>query len=182
MASLRTPDPDSGSGWLSDEELASVRRRMPIAYVEAVPVRTDGLGVVTEVGVLLRVSPSGSIARTLVSGRVMYGESIRTALFRHLEKDLGPMAFPQLPPSPNPFTVAEYFPLPGASVFTDERQHAISLAYVVPVTGTCEPRQDALELTWMSPMEAASDAVADEMEGGRGALLRAGLASVGALH
>jgi hypothetical protein len=67
-------------------------------------------------------------------------------------------------------------------VYTDERQHAISLAYVVPVTGTCEPRQDALELTWMSPMEAASDAVADEMEGGRGALLRAGLASVGALH
>jgi hypothetical protein len=184
MSSLRTPDPDpdSGSGWLSDEELASVRRRLPIAYVEAVPVRLDGLGVVTEVGVLLRVSPSGSIARTLVSGRVLYGESIRNALFRHLEKDLGPMAFPQLPASPNPFTVAEYFPLPGASVYTDERQHAISLAYVVPVTGTCEPRQDALELTWMTPMEAASDAVADEMEGGRGALLRAGLASVGALH
>ncbi|KQO63675.1 NUDIX hydrolase family protein [Curtobacterium sp. Leaf261] len=179
MSSTRTPDPDSG--WLSDDELASIRRRLPIAYVEAIPVRTDGLGVVTEVGVLLRVSPSGSIARTLVSGRVMFGESLRSALFRHLEKDLGPMAFPQLPPSPTPFTVAEYFPLPGASVFTDERQHAISLAYVVPVTGTCEPRQDALELTWMSPSEAASEAVADEMEGGRGTLLRAGLASVGAL-
>ena len=33
----------------------------------------------------------------------------------------------------------------------------------------------------MSPMEAASVAVSDEMEGGRGALMRAGLASVGAL-
>jgi hypothetical protein len=179
MASLRTPDPDSG--WLSDEELAQVRRRLPICYVEAIPVRTDGLGVVTEVGVLLRATDSGSIARTLVSGRVMFGESIRTALFRHLEKDLGPMAFPQLPASPTPFTVAEYFPLPGASIYTDDRQHAISLVYVVPVTGTCEPRQDALELTWMSPMEAASDAVVGEMEGGRGSLLRAGLASVGAL-
>ena len=63
----------------------------------------------------------------------------------------------------------------------DDRQHAVSLAYVVPVTGTCEPRQDALEVTWMSPAEAASDALSAEMEGGRGVLLRRALAAVGAL-
>jgi hypothetical protein len=91
------------------------------------------------------------------------------------------MAFPQLPASPIPFQVAEYFPLPGVSAYHDDRQHAVSLAYVVPVTGTCEPRQDALEVTWMSPAEAASVTVSDEMEGGRGALLRAALASVGRL-
>jgi hypothetical protein len=177
--SVRTPDPNSG--WLSDSELAEVRQRLPLLYVEAVPVRVDGLGQVVEVGVLLRVGSSGSIARTLVSGRVMYGETLRDALYRHLEKDLGPMAFPQLPASPVPFQVAEYFPLPGVSPFYDDRQHAVSLAYVVPVTGTCEPRQDALELTWMTPQEAASDAVSEEMEGGRGSLLRAALASVGRL-
>ena len=179
MASVGTPDPNSG--WLSDDELAEIRRRLPLLYVEAVPVRTDGMGVVTEVGVLLRVNTAGSITRTLVSGRVMFGETLRSALFRHLEKDLGPMAFPQLPPSPIPFSVAEYFPLPGVAQYYDERQHAVSLAYVVPVTGTCEPRQDALELTWMTPTEAASDTVYAEMEGGRGALLRSALASVGAL-
>jgi len=177
--SVRTPDPNSG--WLSDSELAEVRQRLPLLYVEAVPVRVDGLGQVVEVGVLLRVGSSGTIARTLVSGRVMYGETLRDALFRHLEKDLGPMAFPQLPASPVPFQVAEYFPLPGVSPFYDERQHAVSLAYVVPVTGTCEPRQDALELTWMTPEEAASAAVSEEMEGGRGSLLRSALASVGKL-
>ncbi|MDO9398574.1 MAG: NUDIX hydrolase family protein [Herbiconiux sp.] len=177
--SVRTPDPNSG--WLSDSELAEVRQRLPLLYVEAVPVRVDGLGQVVEVGVLLRVGSSGTIARTLVSGRVMYGETLRDALFRHLEKDLGPMAFPQLPASPVPFQVAEYFPLPGVSPFYDERQHAVTLAYVVPVTGTCEPRQDALELTWMTPDEAASDGVWNEMEGGRGGLLRAALASVGKL-
>jgi hypothetical protein len=80
-----------------------------------------------------------------------------------------------------PFSVAEYFPTPSPSQFSDERQHAVALAYVVPVTGTCDPRQDALELTWMTPEEAASDAVASEMEGGRGALVRAALASVGRL-
>ena len=69
----------------------------------------------------------------------------------------------------------------GILQFTDDRQHAVALAYVVPVTGTCEPRQDALELTWMNPIEAGSDVVASEMEGGRGSLLRAALASVGRL-
>jgi ADP-ribose pyrophosphatase YjhB (NUDIX family) len=179
MSSVGTPDPNSG--WLSDEELAETRRRLPILYVEAIPVRVDGEGLVTQVGILLRANAAGAITRTLVSGRVMYGESIRNALFRHLEKDLGPMAFPLLPASSVPFSVAEYFPFPG-SHFTDDRQHAVSLAYVVPVTGTCDPRQDALELTWMTPEEAASDAISEEMEGGRGSLLRAGLASVGRLY
>lgn len=179
MSSVGTPDPNSG--WLSDEELAEARRRLPLLYVEAVPVRVDGTGVVTEVGILLRANPAGAISRTVVSGRVMFGESLRDALYRHLEKDLGPMAFPQLPPSPVPFSVAEYFPLPGIGQYSDDRQHAVSLAYVVPVTGTCDPRSDALELTWMSPREAASDAISAEMEGGRGALLRAALASVGRL-
>ena len=178
MASTGTPDPNSG--WLSDEELAETRRRLPLLYVEAVPVRVDGLGRVTEVGMLLRAN-DGEITRTLVSGRVMYGETVRDALFRHLEKDLGPMAFPLLPASPLPFSVAEYFPWPSESQFMDARQHAVSLAYVVPITGTCEPRQDALEVTWMRPSEAASEDVTSDMEGGRGALLRAALASVGVL-
>jgi len=178
MSTVGTPD--RNSGWLSDEELAETRRRLPLLYVEAVPVRVDGLGRVTEVGTLLRAS-EGTLTRTLVSGRVLHGETVRDALFRHLEKDLGPMAFPLLPASPVPFHVAEYFPWPTESGFLDARQHAVALAYVVPITGTCEPRQDALEVTWLSPVEVASDAIAADMEGGRGALLKAALASVGAL-
>jgi ADP-ribose pyrophosphatase YjhB (NUDIX family) len=179
MSSVGTPDPNSS--WLSEEELAETRRRLPLLYVEAVPVRVNGLGQVTSVGVLLRANSAGAITRTLVSGRVMFGETLRDALYRHLEKDLGPMAFPQLPASPVPFTIAEYFPWPGSSRFTDARQHAVSMAYVVPVTGTCEPRQDALEITWLTPEEASAPSVSADMEGGRGALLRAALASVGVL-
>lgn len=179
MSYVGTPDPSPG--WLSDDELAVIRRRLPLLYVEAVPVRVDGMGEVTEVGLLLRVNPTGSMTRTVVSGRVLYGETLRDALFRHLEKDLGPMAFPQLPASPTPFSVAEYFPSPHLGPYTDERQHAVALAYVVPVTGTCDPRQDALELTWMTPDEATGAAVIAEMEGGRGALVKSALASVGKL-
>jgi ADP-ribose pyrophosphatase YjhB (NUDIX family) len=181
MGDISVPSPTLGPGWLSDVELEQVRRRLPLLYVEAVPVRVDGLGQVVEVGMLLRVTPSGAMIRTIVSGRVLYGETLREALFRHLEKDLGPMAFPQLPASPLPFHVAEFFPLPGVSSYTDDRQHAVSLAYVVPVSGTCDPRQDALELTWMTPAEAASEDVSADMEGGRGTLIRSALASMGVL-
>ncbi|MGW8483220.1 NUDIX hydrolase family protein [Microbacterium sp. NPDC055903] len=197
---VRTPDPDpseenddlpafsesaAGAGnpaWLTEFELAEARRRLPMLYVEALPVRTDGSGQVTEVGILLRSTPLGEMTRTIVSGRVRFGETIRDALFRHVENDLGPMAFPLLPPQPLPFAVAEYFPIPGVSAFHDDRQHAVSLAFVVPVTGTCEPRQDALEVTWFTPEEAASDAVSAEMEGGRGTLIRQALASLGLLR
>jgi hypothetical protein len=48
----------------------------------------------------------------VVTGRVLFGERIRDALLRHLEKDLGPVALPRIPPAPSPFTVVEYFPSP----------------------------------------------------------------------
>jgi len=193
---VRTPDPDpegdfgfdgvpaadDNPGWLSDIELEEARRRLPMLYVEAIPVVTDGAGQVTSIGVLLRSTPLGEMTRTIVSGRVRYGETVRDALFRHIENDLGPMAFPLLPVSPTPFTVAEYFPIPGVSAYDDDRQHAVSLVFVVPVTGTCEPRQDALEVTWFSPEEAGSDALSAEMEGGRGTLLRMALAHLGLLR
>ena len=97
-----------------------------------------------------------------------HGEEVRSALLRHVENDLGPTAMPQLPPSTVPFAVAEYFPWPGISPLSDTRQHAVALAYVVPVAGDCEPRQDALELAWLTPEEAVSEVVVSEMEGGRG--------------
>lgn len=178
--SVRTPDPNPG--WLPDYALDETRSRVPILYVEAVPVRINALGEVESIGILLRgSSTTGVMSRTLVSGRVMHGESVREALLRNLQKDLGPTAFPQLPASTVPFSVAEYFPLPGVSALYDPRQHAVALAYVVPVSGDCNPRQDALELTWLTPEEAADPEVLGDMEGGRGALLKEALASVGAL-
>jgi len=178
MSSVRTPDPNPG--WLSELALEETRSRVPILYVEAVPVRLSPDGVVEQVGVLLRGSSTGEITRTLVSGRVYHGESIRSALMRNLEKDLGPMAFPRLPVSPVPFTVAEYLPLPGVSALHDPRQHAVALVFVVPVTGDCEPRQDALELTWLTPAEALQPELRGELEGGRGLLLTQAMAHVGA--
>lgn len=171
-------DVERQPGWLSQEELATVRGRLPILYVEAVPVRVDATGAVTAVGLLLRIA-DGSIRRELVSGRVLYHERVRDALMRHLEKDLGPVALPRIPAGPVPFTVAEYFPTPGATAFHDPRQHAVALAFIVPVDGDCAPQQDALDLAWLSPEEAAHPGIQREMSGGHGVLLRQALAHLG---
>ncbi|WGL53340.1 DUF4916 domain-containing protein [Nocardioides sp. BP30] len=174
------PPLERQQGWLTEEELAESRGRLPILYVEALPVRVDHAGRLTEVGLLLRGSPTGAITRSLVSGRVLHGERVRDALLRHLEKDLGPTAFPVLPTAIVPAAVAEYFPWPGERL-SDPRQHAVALAYVVPVTGECQPRQDALEISWLTAEEAAREGIAGDLEGGRGALLRQLLHHAGAL-
>ncbi|WP_420451149.1 NUDIX hydrolase family protein [Ilumatobacter sp.] len=169
------------TGWLSPEDLELVRANVPIVYVDAVPVRVDSLGNVTEIGMLLRVAADGTISRMVVTGRVQFGERVREALMRHCEKDLGPMAFPRVPANPTPFTVVEYFPNPDRSGFYDPRHHAVSLAYVVPVEGDCEPTQEALDLTWFSPEEAVSAEVRESMTSGHDRLIRLALAHVGKL-
>jgi ADP-ribose pyrophosphatase YjhB (NUDIX family) len=170
---------EPSTGWLSREELRDARERLPILYIDAVPVRVDDVGEVVQVGLLLRGTAGGDLIRALVSGRVLYHERVRQALVRHLEKDLGPLALPRIPPSPQPFTVAEYFPIPGITPFHDPRQHAVSLAFVVPVEGECEPQQDALQLEWMTPNEARDPGVLADMQGGQGVLLQQALAHLG---
>lgn len=170
---------DTQTGWLPAEDLSEVRERVPIVYVDAVPVRLDHLGKVEKVGLLLRAMPDGTISRAVVTGRVLFGETVRDALWRHLTKDLGPEADPHLPAGTAPFTVAEYFPDPARTGYHDPRQHAVSLAFVVQVTGSPEPQQDALDLSWLTPGEALSPSVAAEMSGGHDKLVRLALAHCG---
>jgi len=171
------PRPERPAGWLSDDQIAMARRWLPILYVDAVPVRVDDSGDVVAVGLLLRVTSEGVMSRALVSGRVMYHERVRDALVRHIEKDLGPLSLPRIGPAPQPFMIAEYFPTKGIGPFHDARQHAVSLAFVVPVDGECEARQEALDIVWLTPEEATSEEIGAEMHGGQDVILRRGLAS-----
>lgn len=169
------------SAWLDRETLDEVRGHVPMVYVEAVPVRVDHLGRIEKVGLLLRAQADGTMSRAIISGRVLYGEALRDALWRHLTKDLGPEASPNLPPGVAPFTVAEYFPDPETSGFHDPRQHAVALGYVVPCDGECMPAQDSLDLAWLSPNEVISDGIGGEMSDGHGRLVRRALAYAGQL-
>jgi ADP-ribose pyrophosphatase YjhB (NUDIX family) len=170
---------DPRPGWLDPADLDEVRSRVPMLYVEAVPVRVDHLGRITRVGLLLRPAPDGTFARAVVSGRVLHDETVREALWRHLTKDLGTDADPQLPTAAAPFTVIEYFPDPDRSGFHDPRQHAVALCFIVPCAGECAPSQDALEFTWLSPDEVLSTGVASELSQGHERLVRRALAHCG---
>jgi hypothetical protein len=57
----------------------------------------------------------------------------------------------------------------------------VSLAYIVPVDGDCQPSQDALDLAWVTPAEAATMLLAEQMTGGHDRLLRMALAHAGQL-
>lgn len=177
-ASGDTPHP--GTGWLTDGDLAVVRAQIPMVYINVVPVRIDASGDVTEIGILLRADNQG-LSRAIVSGRVLYHERVRDAIHRHIEKDLGPMSLPVIPVSPQPFTVAEYLPTPGITPYFDPRQHAVALAYIVPITGDCHPRQDALHIDWVTPEEALSPGIQAAFADGQGALVRHAIAHLGRL-
>lgn len=171
----------TAQAWLDQDDLSYIRERVPTVYVEALPVRTNHLGEVERIGLLLRPRPDGALARALVSGRVLFGETVREALWRHLTKDLGPDADPVIPQAVSPFTVAEYFPTPERTGFSDVRQHAVSLVFIVPITGECVPSQDALEFTWLSVEDACSPVVAAEMSGGQDRLIQMAMGHVGRL-
>ncbi len=93
-----------------------------------------------------------------------------------MARPLGAEADQMLPASPTPFTIAEYFPDPSRTGFHDPRHHAVSLAYVVPVSGDCAPSHDALEFSWLTVDEVTSPWVGDEMTGGHDRLVRLALA------
>ncbi|MBT1160359.1 NUDIX hydrolase family protein [Bifidobacterium sp. SO1] len=166
-------------GWLGREDIERARRQMPIAYVEIVPVRTDELGRVAQVGSLLRVADDGSIERTLITGRVLFHETLREAIARNVAKDLGDIALPVLPQSLQPFCVAEFFPTPGMSEYYDPRQHAIALCYVVPIAGDCKPQDETLDVEWVDPSSDVMDTFIEQMVNGHGDIVRRALAWLG---
>ena len=58
---------------------------------------------------------------------------------------------------------------------------AIIGGYVVPVDGDCVPTQSAIDLAWLTPEEASSEAVLAEFSGGQDRLIRLALAFGGRL-
>ena len=166
-------------GWLEPDDINRVRRQLPIAYVEIVPVRTDELGRISHVGSLLRVGEDGSVVRTLITGRVLFHETLREAIARNVAKDLGDLALPVLPQSLQPFTVAEFFPTPGLSEYYDPRQHAIALCYVVPIPGECKPQDETLDVEWCDPYHATLDTFVEQMPNGHGKIVRQALSWAG---
>ena len=162
-------------GWLGSEEINRVRGEMPIAYICVVPARTDEFGRIVQIGSLLHATDDGSVERALISGRVLFHETLREAIARNISKDLGDLALPVLPVSPQPFTVAEFFPTPGVSEYFDPRQHAIALCYVIPIAGDCHPQDETLDVEWVDPHDDKLSIFLQQMCNGHGRIVQAAL-------
>lgn len=167
--------------WLSPSELNQIRSKVPLVYLNLVPVKLDTQGRLEAVALLLRGKSRTGMIRSLVAGRILLHETLREAVCRHLEKDLGPMCLPVLPTTLVPFNVAEYFPIPGSTLY-DERQHAIALCYVIPVNGDCQAYDDALEISWFTPQECLLPEVISQLEEGHQSVLKQALAHLGYLR
>ena len=113
--------------------------------------------------------------RALISGRVLFHETLREAIARNISKDLGDLALPVLPVSPQPFTVAEFFPTPGVSEYFDPRQHAIALCYVIPIAGDCHPQDETLDVEWVDPHDDKLSIFLQQMCNGHGRIVQAAL-------
>lgn len=172
---------DYDENWLEPEELNRLRRTLPLTYVHGVPVQVSDSGEVERIGLLLRTLPDQTLGREIVGGRVRFHETLRSALARHCEQDLGPLALPVFPTSLTPFHVAEYFPTQGVSNYYDPRQHAVALCYILQVRGECTPRQDALSFDWFAPQELLRDDIIADMCHGQHHIVKAALAHLGIL-
>lgn len=173
---------DLDENWLSGDDFEQIRRRVPIVYVNLVPIRVDESGKVSQLGLLLTASPEGSIRRSLVTGRVKYRESVREAIIRHLDKDLGPVAFARIPATLQPFGVFEYFPEESDVALHDSRQHAIALAYTVVVPGECQPSQSALDFVWLDVSSLTDSFLESEMSNGQHHIVKSALSYLGVLR
>ena len=89
------------------------------------------------------------------------------------------MALPRVPASLQPFTVAEYFPTQGVTAFHDPRQHAVSMAYIIPVMGDCNPSSDSLEINWFTPGELKTPELQGEILPKHLGIVKRALAALG---
>lgn len=104
-------------------------------------------------GLIERDSPFGRVWCHL-GGRVLRGESIRSAILRHLRDTLSVGA--ELPPDPQPLDIFQWFP---ADITPDDvpwygedpRKHAIGLSFLIKIEGEPAPRNEAVRFAYFDP-------------------------------
>jgi ADP-ribose pyrophosphatase YjhB (NUDIX family) len=111
-----------------------IRRQVPIACVDVMPVRLQsGL---YEVGFIKRVDENGEVKWAMIGGGVYRNETVIDAMRRHVQESLGPDAHIQAPCEEQPHAAGQYFPKPRRGYGTDPRKHSIALSYWTFFEGT----------------------------------------------
>ncbi len=146
--------PASKNAWLSPEEWAQAQHQMPIACVDALPIRLSSeRGSVESVGLILRHTAIEGDRWCLTGGRILHGETVSEAIDRHVRTTLGDAVTWHSGTGEQPLWVHQYFPDPRVGYGLDPRQHAVALTYAVRLQGDPAPKGEALDFRWFDVAE-----------------------------
>lgn len=155
--------------WLTEDAWRWVSDHLPIACVDVLPVRRDGQGVVSQVGLIRRTFEDRQVW-CHVGGRVLYGESTREGAERHLRSTLSFEG--SAVPDAAPFFVNEFFRDQRPGFGHDPRKHAVAVCYLadVPAHPTVADGGEALQFRWFDVGATPTDA---DLWPGTGPMLQA---------
>jgi ADP-ribose pyrophosphatase YjhB (NUDIX family) len=139
------------SGWLELADWKRAQETIPIVCVDVLPVRLDARGVLEKIGLIFRATPHQGQRWCIVGGRLWRNESIAEAITRQLRETLGSRIVFSIDADPQPDYVAQYFTAARPVGTLDPRQHALTLNFMVPLTGDPEPAGEAIDFRWFDP-------------------------------
>jgi ADP-ribose pyrophosphatase YjhB (NUDIX family) len=140
--------------WLDDSDWKWVQDTLPIACCDVVPVQMIGNGqTIEKIGLIYRDTPHQGMRWCMVGGRMYRNESMAEAATRQLRETLGPEVQFQIDPQAQPDFVVQYFTSTRPVGFLDPRQHAITLAFVIPITGKIAAMGEAASFQWFDPTD-----------------------------
>jgi len=143
---------EQNPNWLAADDWKWVQDTMPIACADVVPVQLTGDGkTIQKIGLIHRDTPHQGMRWCMVGGRMWRNESLAEAASRQLRETLGPSVRFAIDPDRQPDFVVQYFTTPRAIGFHDPRQHAITLAIVVPIEGEITAMGEAAAFRWFAP-------------------------------
>jgi ADP-ribose pyrophosphatase YjhB (NUDIX family) len=143
---------ETNPNWLSNEDWKWVQETMPIPCADVVPVKfaSDGK-TIQQIGLIYRDTPHQGVRWCMVGGRMWRNESLAEAATRQLRETLGLAIRFDIDPERQPDFVVQYFTSRRSVGYLDPRQHAITLAIVVPVTGEISAMGEAQSFKWFNP-------------------------------
>jgi len=140
--------------WLPEEEWRKVQRCLPIVCVDVLPIRRQATEI-QEIGLILRETPHQGRRWCLIGGRLQYNELLTEGVARELREALGDGFSYSLVGGDEPLTIAQYLPTLGKGELYDPRQHALGMTYAVEMSGSFDPRGEALDFAWFPVADLA---------------------------
>lgn len=132
---------------------------LPIICTDVIPVKKDG--GVNKIGVILRATGPEAGKLAITGGRIKRDQKVSDAISRHLKNDLATSDWKFHPANTEqrPFYVQQYF---QNSTYEkgygyDPTKHAISLTYVIEITGDPIPKNEATKFLWISERELTAN-------------------------